>query len=640
MDRESFYAMPPTPTTGRLQAAAGNVKALLKKDGVLAALVFLACLIIYLPTLSPSVVLGDGGEMQMLSDVLGVSHPTGYPLFLLLGYLFGHLPLGGDHAFRVTLLSTVCTSGTVALLFLTVRELAGARAPALAAALLACAAPRVWMEGAAADVYALSSFFGILGIWLLLRWESAKTPLWIVGLAFGFGLTHHISLRLFAPAVLVFLLLVEPRLPLRPRRWLPALACLLLPLALYAYVPLRAAHFTAMPELAGRILGVRKVVASGFISPFYFTGGAISLILALGYSGAFLSGGIRVDVIKDYLALAQQQFPLVVVAIALVGVGVLFKRRWRANVLLLIIFAGVLLAALQHLSTVGEDGKHFIPTFLLTAVWFGVGADGIISLLTNRLARHRRWLPATLSIAVCALAVYAVAVQYPEAMKRRQVDVVPGVLDQPLPAGAVLTGDWIYVTPLRYRQRVEGVRPDLWIIHANQDGTSIIMADAIRQHAPLYTIRPTQVGFRLLPLPVWDPSVITHPADAGIGPTVRWRGYDLSSTVARPGDVLPITLYWEATAPVGEDWTTFIHLLDENGEKVGQVDQSPGDGFYPPSAWRPGLLVADQYEFPLDSKLKPGKYRLIFGWYRGGDRLSWNDGQDARELAQVIVEPR
>jgi hypothetical protein len=128
--------------------------------------------------------------------------------------------------------------------------------------------------------------------------------------------------------------------------------------------------------------------------------------------------------------------------------------------------------------------------------------------------------------------------------------------------------------------------------------------------------------------------------DVGLGPAVRWRGYDLEPTAATPGDVLSLTLYWQATEPVpnGEDWTTFIHLLDGNGDKVGQVDQQPGDGFYPPSAWQPGLLVADQYELRLDPGLKPGRYGLIFGWYKDGDRLSWADGQDSRELAEITVE--
>src|SRR5512139_3820964 len=104
---ESEYLMPPATIRAKLSA-------LLHKDSVLAILVFVACLVIYLPTLSPSVVLGDGGEAQMLSSVLGVSHPTGYPLSMLLGWLFGHLPLGGDHAFRVTLLCTVGTAAVIA----------------------------------------------------------------------------------------------------------------------------------------------------------------------------------------------------------------------------------------------------------------------------------------------------------------------------------------------------------------------------------------------------------------------------------------------------------------------------------------------------------------------------------------------
>jgi hypothetical protein len=38
--------------------------------------------------------------------------------------------------------------------------------------------------------------------------------------------------------------------------------------------------------------------------------------------------------------------------------------------------------------------------------------------------------------------------------------------------------------------------------------------------------------------------------------------------------------------------------------------------------------------------LEPGRYKLIFGWYKDGERLSWADGEDSRELAEIIVEPR
>ena len=101
-------------------------------DGAVAAAIFLLSLALYVLTMAPSVVAGDGGEMQTVSAVLGVAHPTGYPLFTLLGWLFTHLPLGGDPAYRVTLLSAVAAAGTVACLYLLAPR-AGGQAPGGAA---------------------------------------------------------------------------------------------------------------------------------------------------------------------------------------------------------------------------------------------------------------------------------------------------------------------------------------------------------------------------------------------------------------------------------------------------------------------------------------------------------------------------
>ncbi len=219
----------------------------------------------------------------------------------------------------------------------------------------------------------------------------------------------------------------------------------------------------------------------------------------------------------------------------------------------------------------------------------------------------------------------------------RQTDWSRAFLAQPLPAGAALVGDWNVITPLRYRQRVDGIRPDLWIIHSDAGGAATLMQRALAEGRPFYALRQTQAGLRLLPLPARDAAAVTHPADLGLGPAVRWRGYDLAPAEIEPGAVLSLTLYWQADAAVGQDWTTFIHLLDERGEKVAQVDRVPGDGIYPPSAWQPGLLVADQYELPLPADLPAGRYRLIFGWYRPEGRLTWADGADARTLAEIVV---
>ncbi len=607
-------------------------------DAWAALAVFGLSLAIYLPTLSPSVVADDGGEFQMLASVLGVSHPTGYPLYLLLASFCARLPLGGDVAFRVTLFGALTAAASAALLYLTARELRAGRVAAAAAALLLAAAPRIWMHAAAAEVQPLAGFFVLLGIWLLLRWGHGKTPLWAVALALGFGLTHHISLRLFGPAMLIYLLLVDARLPLRPRRWLPALACLLLPLALYAYIPLRAGHFAGLPQWSGEILGLPKIVAAGLVSPHYVGGGFWNLALALDYSGQFFGGqGAGLGAIAaQFFAMLRQQFPLAAFPFMVLGIGVLAQRQPKASWLLLIAAATVIASGVRFLASVGEGSDHFNPVYLFLALWFAVGAEAAQAWLAGRLARWP-WSRTALTVALAAIPAFSVITHYPAMAALRQADWGRAFLAQPLPGGAALVGDWNVITPLRYHQRVDGIRPDLWIIHSDAGGAAALMQRALAEGRPFYALRQTPAGIRLLPLPAPDTAVVTHPADIGLGPAVRWRGYDLAPAAPRPGDALSLTLYWQADAPVGQDWTTFIHLLDERGEKVTQVDHVPGNGIYPPAAWLPGLLAADQYELPLPAALAPGRYRLVFGWYRPEGRLPWADGADARTLAEIVV---
>ena len=610
-------------------------------DGAVTAAIFFICLALYVPTMSPSVVSGDGGEMQMVSAVLGVAHPTGYPLFTLLGWLFIHLPLGGDSAWRVTLLSAVAAAGSVACLYLLLRELAVRRLASLLAAALMVAMPAIWLHAIVAGVYTLAHFFIILGLWTLLRWGHGKTPLWVPALAFGFGLAHHISLRLFGPAVLVYIIAVEPRLPLRPRRWLPALACLLLPFVVYAYIPLRAAYFASLPAWGGEVVGVRKLVAAGYINPHYFGGGLLGLIAGGGYLGDFLRGH---DVARtwaavcEYLDLTRQQFPLAVIPLAALGILTLLRRDAKAGWLLLLSYLTVLFAAVRFLAATGEDGTSFIPDHLIVAIWFGVGAG----FLLDWVARHRRfqpWLQVGTIACLCAIPLYGGLSHLPQAVRERQQPDVAALLGQPLASGAVVAGDWPYVAMLQYYQRVDGRRPDLWVMHADLTGVRRLMQRSLADGIPFYALRSTSAGLRLLPIPARDASAITHPADVCLSPVVHWRGYDLASEKPRSGETLPITLYWQADKPVGHDWTTFIHMVDANGEKVAQVDHVPLGDYYPPSQWQPGQLLADQYELPLGPNVQPGRYRLIFGWYTGDDRLAWCDGQDARTLAEITVDP-
>jgi hypothetical protein len=613
------------------------------QDRTWALALFLACLILYWPTLSPSVVVGDGGEFQMVSHLFGVPHRTGYPLFVLLGWVVTRLPLGGDVAYRLTLLSMFSASAAMALFFLLLRELDVRKSVATISTLLLASAPRLWMHAAAAEVYTLAVLFVVLGSWLLLRWGRGKTPLWAVTLVFGFGLTHHITFRLLGPAVLVNILLVEPRLPLRPRRWLPALVTLLLPLLLYAWIPPRAAHFQAQPEFQGDILGVPKVVASGLVSAWYMSAGIVDFFLVTDYSGDVVSGaGLDPAIVSRYLEMAQEQYPLLlVVPLALLGLAVILRRRTRAGIYFLVVYLVTTWAAIRFLGQVGGGGNQLLTAHVLTVLWFALGANQLLDWLYSRWSWDgwKRFVP--LALLAC-IPLFNIVQYYPDALARRQTEVrsqAQAILDQPLPEGAVIAGEG-EITPIRYLQRVDGVRPDLWVIHSNEPGIrDALLPRALADDVPLYALRGTEAGLRLLPLMLDDDTVIPYPTDMGLGQMVRWRGYDLPDVPVDPGTALPITIYWQVEAPIDRDWKIFIHLLDETGEGFAQLDQVPLGQFNPPTSWQPGRLVVDQYELPLPSDLPPGRYQLVFGWYSGSDRLVWEDGRDTQLLGHVDVAP-
>jgi hypothetical protein len=118
---------------------------------------------------------------------------------------------------------------------------------------------------------------------------------------------------------------------------------------------------------------------------------------------------------------------------------------------------------------------------------------------------------------------------------------------------------------------------------------------------------------------------------ADLGGQLRLLGYDL----AREGDEVTITLFWEGLAPMSEDFTTFVHLLDGSGQLLAQADGQPGDGRYPTAVWDEGEIVRDPKVLILPAESAEGPLTLVAGAYQlpGGERLISQDGADSIPLA-------
>lgn len=100
-------------------------------------------------------------------------------------------------------------------------------------------------------------------------------------------------------------------------------------------------------------------------------------------------------------------------------------------------------------------------------------------------------------------------------------------------------------------------------------------------------------------------------------------GHDGVPDVVEAGQDIYLTLYWQALTRMEEDYTVFIHLLDEEGQIIAQRDSQPLFGFYPTSFWEKDEVVRDEYDIHVDSSTPSGGYELVVGMYLlgTGDRL-------------------
>ena len=119
-------------------------------DGLLLA----ASLFLYVRTLAPTILPADSGEFQLVSYVLGIAHPPGYPLYTMLGKLCTLIPLR-DVAYRVNLLSAITSALTLLVLARIVRRLTGSGIAGVVAAAVLGVAPTFWAQATTANFFRL-----------------------------------------------------------------------------------------------------------------------------------------------------------------------------------------------------------------------------------------------------------------------------------------------------------------------------------------------------------------------------------------------------------------------------------------------------------------------------------------------------
>jgi len=137
---------------------------------------------------------------------------------------------------------------------------------------------------------------------------------------------------------------------------------------------------------------------------------------------------------------------------------------------------------------------------------------------------------------------------------------------------------------------------------------------------------------------------IQHRTEATFDETLSLLGFDLPESAWHPGDVLPVTLYWQAQATTEGDVKVFLHLYDADGNLGPQSDGWPFHGTRPPYTWAVDEIIADPRKLPLPADLPAGEYALEVGLYYpdGAGRLpaylnSERQPEDRVPLATIHV---
>lgn len=131
--------------------------------------------------------------------------------------------------------------------------------------------------------------------------------------------------------------------------------------------------------------------------------------------------------------------------------------------------------------------------------------------------------------------------------------------------------------------------------------------------------------------------------DVTIGETIQLLGYKTGISTVKPGETLPLTLYWSGKQPVSTDYSVFIHLLDENDVVVAQRNVLHGPGVYPTSQWQVDQPFGDTYVLDIPrTAFAPAQTRFEVGLYdhTTGVRLPVSSGGDNLRFGSITIQPR
>jgi hypothetical protein len=429
--------------------------------------------------MAPGVLQIDSGELAAVQYTLGIAHPTGYPLFTLIGYLFLKIPLPFTKIFQANLLAAIwCTLGiyffikSSQLIFnntkFTIQPIkkkghqkdkalvppmingSNLKIASFYSGLVLAFSKTYWFQSTSVEVYSLQIFLFMLIIFFTLNAyysTSSKINTWLyVAIVLAFGFSNHMTTMLTLPLVAILFFNKEK---FRPKSFLKIfyMLAVFLPILIlfYSFLPLRA---SSDPQFNwGNPINFENLLR-------HISGKQYQVWL-------FASAEAAKKQFLYYLQNLPGEFVIVGLVFGLIGLQYCFKLSKK------IFFAVLTTFVLSILYSINYDIVDIDSYFLLSYITFSFFISfGILKTLNyiDKKYSNNKIIETVFGLIILIPFFGNVSIVNQSGVKTFE-EYTKAVLTSIEKKSIVLSYQWDYlISPSYYFQAVENFRPDVVII--------------------------------------------------------------------------------------------------------------------------------------------------------------------------------
>ncbi|MCZ6775707.1 MAG: DUF2723 domain-containing protein [Ignavibacteria bacterium] len=444
--------------------------------------VSLFAFVVYLETLAPTVTFIDNGELAAVACTLGIAHPTGYPLFTLLGWMFSRLPIASEEIVRLNIMAAFFCAVGVYFFYLLVHVILtflskhsgviklrkdGNLSTALfvasaGASLLLAFSETYWSQAVSIEVYSLHVLFLSLVMLLFVKANSSEFDdavaegsrsemprgVWWILFAFTLGLafTNHMTTILLALGLLFLYFATQGNSATSWKRIGFMTIPFVLGLSVYLYLPIRAAQ---SPQLNwGNTSTFERFL-------WHLSGKQYRVWI-------FSSTEAASRQLKYFLNTLPEEFAYIGIIAALIGLFTLWRGHRRLFVATNLLFLTCVLYSINY--DIHDIDSYFLLAYFCIALWAGCGLLAMFF-----------WISAKTSLKIPMLAALLIGVSltpfffhHAKTNERENYlveDYTMNMFASLEPDALVFSFQWDYwVSASYYYQFVKGVRPDVVVV--------------------------------------------------------------------------------------------------------------------------------------------------------------------------------